>query len=59
MWSVSYVTCIDIIAQVSLTWWSVFLILDVLTLEFKIILNILPTDQPKIILIICIYILFL
>ena len=33
MWLVSYGTYIDIIAQVSLTWWSVFLFLDVPTLK--------------------------
>ena len=37
-----------IVAQVSLTCWSVSLFLDVLTLKLKIII-ILPTDQPKII----------
>ena len=47
MWSVPYVTWIDIIAQVSLTRWSVFLFLDVPTLKLKIIINILPTDQPE------------
>ena len=50
MWSVSYVTCIDILAQVSLTRWSVFLFLDVQTLKLKIIINISPIDQPEIIL---------
>ena len=49
MWSVSYVTYIDIKAQVSLTWWSVFLFLDVPTLKLKIIINILSTDRPEII----------
>ena len=43
MLSVSYVTCIDIIAQVSLTQWSAFLFLDVSTLKLIIIL---PTDRP-------------
>ena len=33
MWSVSYVTCVDIIAQVSLARWSLFLFLDILTLS--------------------------
>ena len=32
-----------------LTWWSVFLFLDVLTLKLKIII-ILPANQPEIIL---------
>ena len=50
IWSVSYVTCIDIVAQVSVTPWSVFLFLDVPTLKLKIIINILLTDQPEIIL---------
>ena len=40
---VSYITCIDLVAQVSLAWWSWFLFLDVLTLKRKIII-ILPTD---------------
>ena len=48
MWSVSYVTCIDLIAQVSLTWWSVFSLLDVLTLKLRIIILLAdrPADQP-------------
>ena len=51
MWSVSHVTCIDLIAQVSLTQWSTFLFLDVLTLKLGIIITIiLPTDLPEIIL---------
>ena len=50
MWSVSHVTCIDLIAQVSLTQWSTFLFLDVLTLKLGIIIIILPTDLPEIIL---------
>ena len=50
MWSVSYVTCINILAQVTLTRWSVFLFLDVQTLKLNIIINILPIDQPEIIL---------
>ena len=49
MWSVSYVTCIDLIAQVSLTWWLAFF-LDMLTLKLTVIIIILPADQPKIIL---------
>ena len=48
MWWVLYVTCTDIIAQVSLHRWSVFLFLDVPILKFKII-NILQTDGPEII----------
>ena len=51
MWSVSHVTCTDLIAQVSLTQWSTFLFLDVLTLKLGIIIIIiLPTDLPEIIL---------
>ena len=52
MWLISYVTCVDIIAQVSLTPRSILLFLDVSTLEFWIIIIIiiLPIDQPKIIL---------
>ena len=48
MWSVSYVTCVDIIVQVFLTRWSIFLHLDFPTLKLRII--ILPTDRPDIIL---------
>ena len=50
MWSVPYVIYTDIIAQVSLTRWSVFLFLDMPTLKLKIIINILPTGRPEIIL---------
>ena len=50
MWSVSYVTCVDIIAQVSLTWWSMFLFLEVPTLKLRIIIIVLSTDQPELIL---------
>ena len=50
MWSVSYVIYTDIVAQVSLTRWSVFLFLDMPTLKLKIIINILPTGRPEIIL---------
>ena len=50
MWSVSYVTCIDLVAKVSLNRQSTFLFLDVLTLKLRIIIIILPTDRPKIIL---------
>ena len=46
MWLVSYVTCIDLIAQISLTRWSAFLFLDVLILKLIIIL---PTARPEII----------
>ena len=49
MKSVSYVTCIDLIAQVSLIRWSL-LFLDVLTLKLRIIIIILPTDRPETIL---------
>ena len=48
MWSISYVTCVDIIAQVSLIQWSIFLFLDVSTVKLRII--ILSTDRPEIIL---------
>ena len=41
------ITCVDIIAPVSLAWWSVFLFLDVPTRNLRIIL---PTDRPNIIL---------
>ena len=50
MWSVPYVIYTDIVAQVSLTRWSVFLFLDMPTLKLKIIINILPTGRPEIIL---------
>ena len=50
MWSVSYVIYTDIVAQVSLTRWSVFLFLDMPTLKLKVIINILPTGRPEIIL---------
>ena len=46
MWLVSYVTCIDHIAQVSLSRSSIFLFLDLLTLKLRIII-LLQTDQPK------------
>ena len=49
MLSISYVTCVEIIAQVSLTTWSRFWFLDILTLKLKIII-VLPTNQPEIIL---------
>ena len=44
MWLVSYVNCVDIIAQVYLTPLSRFLFLDMLNLKLRIII-ILPTDQ--------------
>ena len=57
MWSVSYVTYVDMISQVSLTRLAIFLFLDVPTLKLRmiiiiiiIIIIILPTDRPKIIL---------
>ena len=50
-WSVSYATCVDIMVQVSLTQWSIFLFLDVLTLKLRvIIIIILLTDPSEIIL---------
>ena len=48
MWSISYVTFVSIIAQVSLTRLSIFLFLDVPTQKLSIIF-ILPTDRPEII----------
>ena len=51
MWSISYVTCVDIIAQVSSNPWSVFLFLDVSTQKIGLLLLLLllllcpPTDQ--------------
>ena len=50
MWLVSYVTCVDIIAQVLLTRWSIFLFLYSQTLKRGIVNIILPTDWPEIIL---------
>ena len=50
MLSVSYVTYIVIIAQVSLTPWSIFLFLHMLTVKLGIIIIILLTNQPEIIL---------
>ena len=45
MLSVSYVTCVESVAQVPLTRWSIFLILGVLTLKLRnTITIILPTD---------------
>ena len=49
MWSISYVTFIDIIAQVSLTPCSIFLFLDMPTLKLMINIIILPTKQPELI----------
>ena len=49
-WSILYVTCVDIIGQVSLTPCSIFLFLDVPILKLRIIIIILPTDWRKIIL---------
>ena len=46
---ISYVTCVDIKAQVSLTLWSMFLFLDLPTLKLTIIIIILLTDRPQII----------
>ena len=50
MWSVSHVTCFDLIAQFSLTRLSIFLFLDEPTLKLRIIIITLPTDRPKMIL---------
>ena len=49
MWSVLYLTCVDIIAQISLTPWSAFLFSNVPTLRLSTVI-ILPSDQPEIIL---------
>ena len=49
MWSISYVTCVDIAAQVSLTSWSMFIYLDAPTLKLRTIIIILPTDRSEII----------
>ena len=50
MSGVSYITCVDIIAQVSLNWWLMFLFLDMPTLKVRIIIIIVPADPLKIIL---------
>ena len=47
MWSISYVTCIDIIAQVSLTPLSMFLFLDVPTLKLRITVLLRRPTNPK------------
>ena len=47
---VTYVTCVDILVQVSLTPRSIFLFLDVATRKLRIIIIILTTNQPHIIL---------
>ena len=49
MWSVSYVTCIDLIEQISLGRLSAFLFLDNQTLKLGFII-ILPTDRSEIVL---------
>ena len=49
MWSVSYVTCVDKIAQVSLTQWSIYLISVLPTLKLRITI-IFPINQPETIL---------
>ena len=46
MWSIWYVTCVDIIAPP----WPIFLFLDLPILKLRIIIIISPTDQRKIIL---------
>ena len=50
MWSIYYVTYVDIIAQFSSTPSSIFLVLDVSTLKRRIIISILSTGRPEIIL---------
>ena len=50
MWSISYVTCNDIIPHVSLTSRSIFLFLDMPTLKLRANIIILLTDRPEIIL---------
>ena len=49
MWSISYVSCVNISVSFFNSKISIF-ILDAPTLKLSIILIILPTDQPKIIL---------
>ena len=48
MWSISDVTFVDIIAQVSLTPWSIILFLDRPTLKRRLNIIILPTVRPEI-----------
>ena len=50
LWSISYVTCVEIIAEVSLTPLSIFLFSDKPTLKLGIIIIILPTGRSEIIL---------
>ena len=50
MWSISFVTFVDIIAQGYVTPWSIFLFLDMPTLKLRINIIILPTIRPEIIL---------
>ena len=50
MWSLSYVTFVDIMEQVSLIPWSIFLFFDMPTLKLGIDIIILLTDRPEIIL---------
>ena len=45
MWLVSYITFFDIIAQVTSTRWSIFLVLAVLTVKLRIVLIYRMTDQ--------------
>ena len=47
---ISYVTCVDIISQVSLTRWLIFLFLDVSTRKLGIIVIILSNGRSEIIL---------
>ena len=43
----THITCVDIIAQVSLNRQSVFLFLDMSTLKLRITIIILPTERPE------------
>ena len=47
MWSVSHVTCFDLIAQFSLTRLSIFLFLDEPTLKLRIIIILLAQQKIK------------
>ena len=49
MWSVSCVTCVNTITQVSLTRGSMLLFLNIPTLKLRIIIIILSTEQLDVI----------
>ena len=59
MWSVSYVTCIDLIAQISLTRLSAFLFLDMPTLKLRMMMMIMMIMMMIVIIIIIIIIIIL